>query len=53
VVAGLEPLEAVRTYRRHRGCGPETSEQVAYVVRYARRRAASTCGSTEVPGSQG
>lgn len=53
VVAGLEPLEAVRTYRRHRGCGPETGEQVAYVVRYARRRAASSGSSTEVPGSQG
>ncbi len=37
VAAGLEPLEAVRAYRRHRGCGPETPEQVAYVVRYARR----------------
>lgn len=35
---GVEPLEAIRQYRRVRGCGPETPEQVGYVVRYARRR---------------
>lgn len=40
VAVGMDPLDAVRTYRRRRGCGPETSSQVAYVVRYARRRAA-------------
>jgi protein-tyrosine phosphatase len=35
---GVEALEAIRQYRRVRGCGPETPEQVAYVVRYERRR---------------
>ena len=37
VKAGIEPLEAIRLFRRHRGCGPETSMQVAYVVRFAAR----------------
>lgn len=45
VAAGMDPLEAVRTYRRHRGCGPETPEQVAYVVRFARRREALQGGT--------
>ncbi len=36
---GEQALEAVRQYRRVRGCGPETPEQVAYVVRYQQRRA--------------
>ncbi|MEM9458718.1 MAG: hypothetical protein AAGF11_31365 [Myxococcota bacterium] len=35
---GTEPLAAVRRFREIRGCGPETPEQVAYVVRYAQRR---------------
>jgi protein-tyrosine phosphatase len=35
---GVEPLDAVLRFRAVRGCGPETAEQVAYVVRHARRR---------------
>jgi protein-tyrosine phosphatase len=38
---GVEPLDAIRRFRAIRGCGPETAEQVAYVVRHARRRPAS------------
>jgi len=38
VALGAEPLDAVRRFRAARGCGPETAEQVAYVVRYAARR---------------
>jgi protein-tyrosine phosphatase len=37
VALGAEALEAVRRFRAARGCGPETAEQVAYVVRYAGR----------------
>jgi protein-tyrosine phosphatase len=37
VLGGLEPLEAVRTFRRHRRCGPDTVEQIAYVIRFAER----------------
>jgi protein-tyrosine phosphatase len=37
---GYTPIEAVRTYRRLRGCGPETAEQVAFVVWYSRFREA-------------
>ena len=33
---GSTPVEAIRTHRRLRGCGPETPEQVAFVVWYAR-----------------
>lgn len=36
--AGLEPADAIRTFRRQRRCGPETGQQVAYVYRYASRR---------------
>lgn len=39
VAHGADALDAVRRYRAARGCGPETAEQVAYVVRYAARRA--------------
>jgi protein-tyrosine phosphatase len=35
VRAGMAPGEAIRTFRAHRRCGPETAEQVAYVFRYA------------------
>lgn len=35
---GMEPLEAIRRFRALRGCGPETPEQVAYVVRHAQRK---------------
>jgi protein-tyrosine phosphatase len=35
---GMAPGEAIRTYRRARGCGPETSDQTAYIFRYALRR---------------
>lgn len=31
---GVDPAEAVATYRAARGCGPETPEQVAYVARF-------------------
>ncbi len=41
VTAGLDPIEAVRLVRKHRGCGPESADQVAYVVRFARRRQAT------------
>jgi len=34
---GAEPLEAIQRFRAIRGCGPETPEQVAYVVRQAGR----------------
>jgi hypothetical protein len=35
--AGLAAREAILHFRRHRRCGPETVEQVAYTYRYARR----------------
>jgi protein-tyrosine phosphatase len=35
---GMEPLDAVARFRSIRGCGPETAEQVAYVVRHAAQR---------------
>lgn len=38
VAMGTDALESVRRFRKARGCGPETTEQVAYVVRYAARR---------------
>jgi len=41
VQRGEEPLEAVRRFRSVRGCGPETPEQVAYVVRHAQRKGAN------------
>jgi protein-tyrosine phosphatase len=44
VRAGDAPQSAIRRYRRLRGCGPETPEQVAYVVRYARRLGEGMCG---------
>ncbi len=34
---GETPRSAIRRFRRVRGCGPETPEQVAYVFRYAQR----------------
>ncbi len=34
---GMDPIQAVREYRRVRTCGPETLHQVAYVRRYAMR----------------
>jgi protein-tyrosine phosphatase len=34
---GAEPLDAIGRFRAVRGCGPETPEQVAYVVRHAGR----------------
>jgi len=37
VRAGLTPRAAIATFRRQRRCGPETDEQIAYVVRFARR----------------
>lgn len=45
VRAGLEAEEAIRAFRRQRRCGPETPEQVAYVVRYASRRATRKGGA--------
>ena len=36
---GVDPREAVAAYRRSRTCGPDTEEQIAYVIRYALRRA--------------
>jgi protein-tyrosine phosphatase len=38
---GADPFDAIVRFRGLRGCGPETSEQVAYVVRYAGRRASA------------
>ncbi len=35
---GIDPLEAIKHFRAFRGCGPETPDQVAYVVRYAKRK---------------
>ncbi len=34
---GMDPTQAIRTFRQHRTCGPETASQVAYVFRYAQR----------------
>lgn len=34
---GMEAFEAIGRYRAIRGCGPETPDQVAYVVRFAQR----------------
>jgi protein-tyrosine phosphatase len=45
VRTGMGPEEAIRSFRRHRRCGPETAEQVAYVLRYAQRNAESMCRS--------
>ena len=44
VQRGAEPLAAVRRFREIRGCGPETPEQVAYVVRHAQRRGEPSSG---------
>lgn len=41
---GVEPLAAIEQYRAIRGCGPETPEQAAYVVRYAQRLAQKRAG---------
>ncbi len=48
VSRGMDPIAAVEHFRAARGCGPETPEQVAYVVRYAARRrdAHSAAGSS-------
>lgn len=40
VRAGLEAKEAILTFRRSRRCGPETLEQLAYVIRFAQKRKA-------------
>ena len=39
VTRGLTPEQAVAHYVQHRGCGPETEEQVAWVADFARRQA--------------
>lgn len=39
--AGMESHEAVRHVRRHRGCGPESPDQVAYAIRFGIRRGAA------------
>ncbi|MEI7893784.1 MAG: hypothetical protein WCI05_11865 [Myxococcales bacterium] len=39
VDTGAEPIDAIKQFRAIRGCGPESTDQVAYVVRHARRRA--------------
>lgn len=39
VLEGASPIDAIRTFRRHRRCGPDTVEQAAYVVRFANRMA--------------
>jgi protein-tyrosine phosphatase len=44
VQRGTDALEAIGRFRAIRGCGPETLEQVAYVVRYAQRRSRGTAG---------
>lgn len=51
VLAGLEPVEAIRRFRRHRRCGPDTVEQMAYAIRFARRLASNAAlpASTEEP----
>jgi hypothetical protein len=38
VELGISPSEAIRTYRQKRGCGPETGDQAAYILRYAQER---------------
>lgn len=43
VRCGLAPQTAIRAFRRVRGCGPETAEQVGYVFRYARRLGEGRC----------
>lgn len=43
VRTGQAPQTAIRTFRRVRGCGPETAQQVAYVFRYARRLGEGVC----------
>lgn len=42
VLAGLDPVAAIRRFRRHRRCGPDTVEQMAYAIRFARRFAPPT-----------
>lgn len=37
VALGWDAMDAVRHFRRHRGCGPETGDQVAWVLRFASR----------------
>lgn len=36
VTQGMTPEAAVLHYQKHRGCGPETAEQVAWIARFAR-----------------
>ncbi|MFW5877117.1 MAG: protein-tyrosine phosphatase family protein [Myxococcota bacterium] len=38
---GMGGAEAIRHFRAHRRCGPETAAQVAYVFRYVARRSPS------------
>lgn len=47
VAQGADPIDAIHTFRDVRRCGPESGAQLAYVVRYARRRASrvSTTGA--------
>lgn len=34
---GFTPVEAVKLYRKTRGCGPESQDQLAYIARYKKR----------------
>jgi protein-tyrosine phosphatase len=51
VRAGMQPFEAIETFRAIRGCGPETTEQVAYVVRFARRLGKARSGHSLLDGA--
>ncbi|MDH5492728.1 MAG: tyrosine-protein phosphatase, partial [Myxococcales bacterium] len=44
VMQGMDPIEAILHFRRHRRCGPDTVEQVAYVIRFAQRLASAREG---------
>ena len=48
VRAGLEAKAAIRAFRRNRRCGPETTDQLAYVVRYAKRLENTRLSPSEV-----
>lgn len=37
VAAGMDPVDAISHFREVRRCGPESTDQLAYVVRYASR----------------
>ncbi len=34
---GFSPVDAVKLYRKTRGCGPESQDQLAYISRYKKR----------------